>query len=210
MTEPKRKVGRPPKPKGAPSGPRYMTADEVTAFLKAARRAGPKWGAMWELVFFYALRLGEVTALRLEDLDLAAHRITIRAEKSGTTRTYLLPEKLERQVRAWLKRREAKPGAAENPYLFPGRWEPRTGHITNIGAWKQFKVIAVQARLATAHSPHDLRHTAASFMLAEGDTVVTAKEWLRHKWLSSTDRYLHDVTRAKHEREMAERAGRFL
>jgi integrase len=72
-----------------------------------------------------------------------------------------------------------------------------------------FYVISRKVGLAD-HSIHDLRHTAASMMAQAGDNVVQIARWLRQKQVASAERYLSDINREKHEKEMEQRAARFL
>jgi len=209
MNKPKRKAGR-------PSGTalngrvRYLTDQELQTFLKAAQKIGRKWDAFWSLTYFFAMRAGETASLKVADLDLASHQVTVRAEKGGTSRVYDLPEQIERKLKAWLKERAASPEHTENEFLFPSRLSPRTGHLTNESAWRAFQRTAEKAGLVGPHSPHDLRHTRASQMVAAGDTIVQVARWLRQKRVSSAERYLADLNSASHEKAMAERAANFI
>jgi integrase len=121
-----------------------------------------------------------------------------------------MPEKLEKCLKAWLKERAALEWADDNPFLFPSRELPRTEHMTSESAWKLFQMTCRKAGLANPHSPHDLRHTAASQMAAKGDSLVQIARWLRHKNVASSERYLSDMNSAKHEREMERRSAKFL
>ena len=81
--------------------------------------------------------------------------------------------------------------------------------LTISSAQKMFYELSRKAGL-TSHSVHDLRHTAASMMAQAGDNVVQIARWLRQKQVASAERYLSDIDREKHERDMEKRASRFL
>jgi integrase len=183
---------------------RYLSADELTAFFRAAKRAGKKWNLFFALTYYFGMRVGEAVALKVADFNLASHQLTIKAEKGGNSRTYDLPERIEKKIRAWLKERPEG-----NPYLFPSRTCPRTEPLSRTGAQKMFYQIAERAGLGD-HSIHDLRHTQASMMIQAGDNVVQVARWLRQKQVASAERYLSDIGREKHERDMEKRASRFL
>ncbi len=189
---------------------RYFTDGELEAFMKAARRHGAKWAALWGLTYHFALRVGEAVSLRLADFDMNAHQVRIKAEKGGLTRVYDLPEKLEKAVKAWLRERAALEWADENPFLFPSRDLPRTEHMTGESGWKLFQATCRLARLETKHSPHDLRHTCASQMVRAGSSIVQVARWLRHRNAASCERYLADIGAAEHERSMEQMTARFL
>ncbi len=56
-----------------------------------------------------------------------------------------------------------------------------------------FKDGAGRAGLPTAFSVHSLRHTTAIMMAARGASPIRIKTWLRHKRLSSSERYFEQV-----------------
>ena len=197
------KLGR-PVGTGTNGRARYLSSDELEAFFRAAKWAGKKWDLLFGLTFYFGMRVGEVVALRITDVNLATHQLTIRAEKGGHTRTYDLPERLEKKIKAWFKER---PG--DNPFLFPSRTCPRTEPLSRVGAQKMFYELSRKAGL-TGHSVHDLRHTQASMMIQAGDNVVQVARWLRQKQVASAERYLSDIGREKHERDMEKRVSRFL
>jgi len=183
---------------------RYLSSDELEAFFRATKRGGKKWDLFFGLAFYFAMRVGEVVALKVSDANLSAHQLTIRAEKGGSCRTYDLPERIEKKFRAWLKERPDG-----NLFLFPSRTCPRTEPLSRVGAQKMFYELSRKAGIG-AHSVHDLRHTAASMMAQAGDNVVQIARWLRQKQVASAERYLSDIGREKHERDMEKRASRFL
>jgi integrase len=184
MVEIKIKPGR-PRGTSLNGRVRYLSDQELKAFLKAASRSGKKWDLFWALTYSFAMRCGETAALGLADFNKGSRQISIRAEKGGATRVYDLPEQIEKKLKAWLKERATTPGHEENEFLFPSRFLPRTGHLTNESAWRAFQRIAKRTKLVGPHSPHDLRHTRASQMAQAGDSLVQIARWLRHKKIGS-------------------------
>ena len=97
---------RPGRPRGtAVLRRRYLSADELERFMKAARKAKKKYDLLFSLVYFFAMRVAEVVNLRLEDSNLPSHQITIRALKGGRFRAYDMPKQIERKLTCWLKLR---------------------------------------------------------------------------------------------------------
>jgi integrase len=188
---------------------RYLTDAELSAFLKAADRAGKKWSAFWALAYFYAMRVCETSSLKLGAFDFNSHQVTIKGAKGGQTRVYDLDEKVEKKVQAWLKARAKDPDHGENEHVFPSKAFPRTGCLGEGSAWHAFRRTAGKAGIGP-HSPHDLRHTRASEMVRAGDTQLQVARWLRHKSSNSAETYMADMSAAAHEREMAKRAAKYL
>lgn len=208
MTETKRKVGR---PQGSQRTRRYFSADELERFMSAARSAGPRSAALWSVAFYYAMRIGEVVAMKTDDINWDARQLHIVPEKNGVERTYDMPAEVAEALLFWM---EHRPDAA-SPWLWPGR---KACHISAIMAWKEFGLLCIKAGLVAvrdgrqvpAFSPHDLRHTQASLMLAAKDPLTSVRDWLRQRSLASVEHYAHDLDRAAHERRMARRAERYL
>lgn len=207
MAEPKR-MGR-PVGTGLHGRKRYLTEAELAAFKKAREKSGKMWGVFFSLLWYFALRVGEACRLRWDDVDFAAHQIKIVPEKNGTTRVYNLPERIERGLKMLKREVDRHPEKKENPYIFPGRLSKRTGHVTTGGAQRMFQALLKKAKVETKHGIHDVRHTRASMMLKDGNNIVQVRDWLRHRFVRSTEVYLSDVSQAEHEREL-ERRERFL
>jgi integrase/recombinase XerD len=189
---------------------RYMTAEELERFMKAAKSVGKKYDLLFSLVYYYAMRVAEVVSLKLEDFNEAAHQITIRAKKDGRVRVYDLPEQIEHKFKRWLKERSELRDVEENPYIFPSTTLPRSGHLSRDAAQAEFRLLCRKANVGMPRSIHDLRHTAAQEMIRGGEDLATVQGWLRHRDIQSTKTYIDDQITVAAERRMAQRAARFL
>jgi len=188
---------------------RYLTEAELGAFKKAREKSGRMWNVFFSLLWHFAMRVGETCRLRWDDIDFTAHQIKIVPEKNGVTRVYSLPERIERDLKAWKREADKHPEMRENPYVFPGRFLKRSGHVTTGGAQRMFQAILKKAKIETKHGIHDMRHTMASMMLKDGSNVVQVRDWLRQRRTKSVEIYLTDIDAAEHETEMGRR-DRFL
>lgn len=204
-----------------------LTLDEARSLLDAA--STDRLRVLWLTMLSLGLRRGEALALRWSDLDLDAGTVTIRRSlqrlrgdrdaRTGRRRGQLveLAPKTDRSaatlampdalVAALRDHRKAQ--AAER--LAAVAWvEPDLVFTTSVGtpleprnvnrAWEALcgRAGVRQLRL------HDLRHSAASFMLSAGVDLKTIQTTLRHTRLSTTaDVYAHvldDVKRHAAER----------
>ncbi|WP_322797983.1 tyrosine-type recombinase/integrase [Thermoflexus sp.] len=163
--------------------PRALTAQELRRLLRAARREGnPLHIALLTLLASAGLRVGEVVALRVQDVQLAprsgwvmvrgkgekARRVPLGAEARGALQAYLM----------------TRPEMGSDA-LFIGR----RGPLTASGVWQVVKKYARKAGLGGVH-PHMLRHTFATRLLREaGVDLVTVSELLGHESLNTTARY---------------------
>lgn len=205
-----KRLGRPPGT-GLHGRRRYMTEQELEAFMAQARRSGPKYSLLYSLTYFYAMRVAEVVSLLLTDLPpTKTHQVTIRAVKGGRERTYDLPEQIEAKLRRWLKARRDLPGASENPYLFPSVTLPRTGHLSRDAAQATFRQLCRKAKVPMPRSIHDLRHSSCQSAIRGGMNVAEVKGLLRHRDIQSTKVYIDDEITAERQAERARKEAKFL
>ena len=196
------KPGRPPGT-GYGGQIRVLTKDELERFLHQCQRQGRRTDAVFTLAWFFAMRVGEVAALRLSDLNHPSRQLTIRAEKNGLTRTYDVPERLWRKIELWLRERAKLEGAAENPWLFPGRRYPHSEHVGRDTLQAAFRELCRKAGIPGKHSIHELRATCATLRAREGDGIAQVAGWLRHREISSSQAYIDHAQDKAHEAKMA-------
>jgi integrase/recombinase XerD len=138
------------------------------------------------LVLLYAsgVRRGELADLRWKDLQATGEggQITVFG-KGGKTRSIQLPESVWKQL---LALRGA--GKDEDP-VFPSRKKGKP--LTDSAIWRIVKKAASRAGLATAISPHWLRHGHASHALDRGAPIHLVQATLGHASVATTGRYLH-------------------
>ena len=214
-----------PKVKASPTVSLDVT--QATAFLKVA--GTHRLGALFGVALACGLRLGEATGLRWEDVDLTTGKVRVRQQlqKVGkqlvlqelktekSRRTLALPEPCLERLRAHRTRQLAerlKAGAAwQDTGLVFTTYAPR-GTARKVGtALHPRNVLRVlHTLLQTAGLPrvrfHDLRHSAASLLIAAGVELVEVSMLLGHSELRVTaDLYSHlqEQTAAKAAQRMA-------
>lgn len=192
-------------PKATRSEGRTLTHHQARQLL--ASLAGHRNEALYALMLSTGLRRGEALGLRWQDVDLAAGVLTIKRQlkreggrlvtadtKTARSRRAInLPEPMVASLRNHRSRQ-----AAERLALGPA-WTD-SGHVftTTIGTpidprnlYREFKAICRQAGLGDWH-PHELRHSAASLMLAQGVKLQVVSEVVGHSSIRMTaDIYGH-------------------
>ena len=163
--------------------PRVLEIDEASTLVEDP--AGSAWrlarnAALLELSYGAGLRVSEVSALNLGDLDLVEGLVRVRRGKGGKERHVPVGEPAVRAVQAWLKER----GTAEGP-LFLNRLGSRLG---TRGIYDIVRQSGVHNGLAGVH-PHALRHSFATHLLANGADIRSIQEMMGHESLSTTQRY---------------------
>jgi integrase/recombinase XerD len=201
--------------KGPPRGkklPQVLTRDEVALLLAQPRGAGPaalRDRALLELMYACGLRASEAVGIRLEELDLDEG--VLRANGKGSKeRLVPIGSKAVAALSAYL--RAARPllvGLGEESHVFVNQ---RGQGLTRQGLYKIVQRHARSAGLAERMSPHTLRHTFATHLLAGGCDLRSLQEMLGHADIATTQIYTHlsaerlrDVYFAAHPRASVER-----
>ena len=162
---------------------RYLTDNELQEFFSQTTK-NLKHELIFKLSYFYGCRAAEVSELRLENINLEEKTITIIAKKKGDVRIYSIPETIFSLLEKYLTER----GQIQNQFLFPHRFK-KLEPITTVGIGKLFQFYAKRANIR-AHSPHDLRHSIAIYMVKQGNSIIQIQKWLRQKSAGSAQKYI--------------------
>ncbi len=175
--------------------PKALDEDQVFSLLDSVSGTGPtdlRDRALLELLYGSGARISEVVGLSLADVqgDDGLLRVFGKGAKER-----LVP--LGRPARAaldhWLS-----PGG--RPDLAPAHWRRRSdaeavfintrgGRLSRQGAWAVVHHHAERAGLGALVSPHVLRHSCASHMLAHGADIRVVQELLGHVSIATTQIY---------------------
>ena len=140
--------------------------------------------AMLELLYGSGLRLAELVAIDIRDLDLAAGFVTVTG-KGSKTRIVPLGGPCQEAIRNWLAKR---PNASGDEPLFTGRGNAR---ISGRNVQLRLKKIAMRAAGNDGVHPHMLRHSFASHLLESSGDLRAVQELLGHADISTTQTYTH-------------------
>ena len=146
------------------------------------------------------MRLLELLALGLPDLDPAAERAILRGSKPGQDRVVFLTPALVDALYCFLSWRPELPEEARVFVLHQHSPTPRPiqRRLSKYGTRAGFDV-----------SPHDLRHTLATWLLNQGMPIHSLSKLLGHQYLITTQIYaiLYDQTMYQHFRKTTARLG---
>ncbi len=171
--------------------PEVLSRDEVAALLEQPKGSEPatlRDRALLELMYACGLRASEATELRVADLDLELGVLRARG-KGSKERVVPIGGAAARALAAYLR--------AGRPKLMGDRVEPRLflnhrgGGLTRQGLYKIVQRYATAAGLAGRMSPHTLRHTFATHLLAGGCDLRSLQEMLGHADVATTQIYTH-------------------
>ncbi len=153
--------------------------------LLAAAEDNPRDYAILSLMARAGLRVSEVIALEVSDLDLRERSgwVTIRQGKGNKTRKVPLGLEVRKALHAWLSIRPQ----SQSPLLFMSR---TGGPLTARDVQRRVAEYAHRAKLQNV-TPHTLRHTFATRAVENGVDLATLQAILGHESISTTSRYLH-------------------
>jgi integrase/recombinase XerD len=171
--------------------PHVLGRDEVAALLSAPKGTDPaalRDRALLELMYACGLRASEAVNLEVRDVDLKAHVLRTRG-KGSKERLVPIGTEAVNAVKAWLTRgRPAFVGPGEESRLFVNR---RGSGLTRQGLYKIVQRHARSVGLDGRMSPHTLRHTFATHLLAGGCDLRSVQEMLGHADIATTQIYTH-------------------
>jgi integrase/recombinase XerD len=188
--------------------PKYLSESEVDALLAAAElrpeAQAVRMRAALEILYATGLRVSELLALPRTALAGDAELLLIRG-KGGRERVVPLSDAAREASQPLL--------AARGKWLFPGRDGKKA--LTRQGFALGLKQVALDAGLDPARvSPHVLRHSFASHMLARGADLRSLQLLLGHADIATTQIYTHvlaerlqKLVEAHHPLALAVRAG---
>lgn len=169
--------------------PRALSVDDMDRFFSRNSDMDKRDRAIYELLYSSGLRIGELTGLDLQDLDLKNGwvRVTGKGNKEryvpvGSRALKALGEYLPfRGVPASRSSARAVNGAV---FL-----NSRGGRLSSRSVRRILKTYLDSAGLAGDASPHTFRHSFATHMLHGGADLRSIQELLGHSSLSTTQRY---------------------
>ncbi len=168
--------------------PQALEPPDQVRFLRAVERSpSVRDRALALLLFYTGLRVGEATALNLDDVLLSARRgkVIVRLGKGQTYREVPLNTAVRPALAAWLTVRNSPVAAVPaNPAFFLSRQGRR---LSPRAIDLRLRRLAAEAGLTL--SAHTLRHTCLTNLVRQGTDLVLVAEIAGHKRLETTRRY---------------------
>jgi integrase/recombinase XerD len=188
--DPTGRIGSPKQPR---SLPKAIRLDEVEALLDlpAGDLLGRRDRAILETLYGAGLRISELVGLDVDDVDLDAAALLVRAGKGNKSRRVPLGSMAKGAVAAYST--QSRPELVRRGREGRGRsalfLNARGGRLSRQGCWKILKGYARGADLDDRVSPHTLRHSFATHMLDAGADIRVVQELLGHASLATTQVY---------------------
>ena len=191
--------------------PRVLSRHEVARLLSEPKGGEPRSlrdRALLEVLYACGLRVSEAIGLQVSDVDLQEGMLRARG-KGSKERLVPIGRQAVAALRAYCGRgRPALVGARQQSALFVNH---RGAPLTRQGLYKIVQGHARRAGLEKRMSPHTLRHSFATHLLAGGCDLRSLQEMLGHADLATTQLYtqlsaerLKDAYFSAHPRATAE------
>jgi integrase/recombinase XerC len=213
--------------------PTHLSEPEINRLIETPSSGDPlgrRDRAILELFYASGLRLSELVAIDLEDLNLSERMVRVMG-KGGKERLLPFNQSTAGALRAWMKDRESillsrrrpepppavkrraaggvapkRPKADTRDPLFINY---RGTRLTGRSVDRLLRRYVAQCSTRMGISPHALRHSFATHLLQRGADLRAIQELLGHARLSTTQRYTHvnaaqliDVYRKSHPRAL--------
>jgi integrase/recombinase XerD len=181
--------------------PKSISTEEVARLLARADEAateiaagGPgvraaaayRDRAMVYLMYATGLRVSELVGLELQDLEMAQEFVRVRGKGGKERIAPYVPSAGERLAEYLVSHRAALTPRGNAVFLNPsGR------ALSRQSFWKTLKDLALTAGVPASLSPHGLRHSFATHLMASGIPLRSLQMLLGHADLSTTQIYTH-------------------
>jgi len=171
------------RPKASRKLPEVMSMEEVVSLLRTVSNL--KHRCILYLIYSGGLRLGEVTGLKVRDIDSGRMMVKVRQGKGRKDRYTILSDRALELLRQYF--REYRP----KDWLFEGA---DGGRYSNRSVQELFYQAARKAGLRKHITVHTLRHSFATHLLEQGTDIRYIQELLGHNNIKTTLIYSH-ITR---------------
>ena len=171
--------------------PDVLSVEKVGRLLEAA--PGPKHKAALGTAYGAGLRVSEVAALKVDDIDSTRMLIRVEQGKGRRDRNAMLSPQLLELLRLWWREGKRRGVMLPHGWLFPGRnaLEPISTRQLNRAVHEAAEAAGIRKRV----SPHTLRHSFATHLLEQDVDIRVIQVLLGHVKLDTTALYARVATK---------------
>lgn len=184
--------------------PEVLTGEEIDKLLilpDVETKMGARDRAILEVLYASGLRVSELCALKIQDLDDEYVRVY---GKGGKERIVPIGKKAITAVDYYLSFRDGLQTSRQETLFLTNRNQP----MNRIAVWNLVKTYVKKAGIEKNISPHTFRHSFATHLLDHGADLRVIQELLGHSSITSTDRYTQ-ISRTQIQKKFQEFHTRF-
>ncbi len=167
-----------PRPKKRRRLPKVLTKKEVNKLFKVT--TNPKHRLVLKLCYGMGLRVSEVVAIKMEDIDTQRMLVLIRRAKGKRDRYVPLPQSVLKELRNYYRKYQPE------DFLFEGQYG---GAYAKRSAQAVFKTAMRKANIHKRVGIHSLRHSYATHLLEYGTDMAFIQKLLGHANIRTTGIY---------------------
>jgi site-specific recombinase XerD len=180
----------------------FLEANELERFRRAPLNTdgilGLRDKAIIELLFSTGMRVGELSKLKMEQINLKRDEFTVKG-KGSKHRVVFLSNEAKSSIQNYTRAR-----SDVSPYLFVGHDRAKaargkTGPLTPRSIQRIVERYATEAGITKKITPHVLRHTYATDLLRNGADIRSVQAMLGHESITTTQVYTHVTDKALRE-----------
>jgi integrase/recombinase XerC len=170
--------------------PRFLEISQIKRLLETLNvqtLLGARDRAMLETIYSTGIRVSELVALDIDDVDFVAQALRIKGKGSKVRTSPIAPLAL-RSIRRYqdMRNAEPQPRRSDSAALYVNKAGQR---LSTRSVRRKMDKYLREAGLGSGISPHTLRHSFATHMINNGADIRTVQELLGHQSLSTTQIY---------------------
>lgn len=171
---------------GIPIGPAWSDVERLIGAVDGSTRRDIRDKALLQLLAIYGLRSGEVTRLRLEDLNWRQDRLCITRPKQRRSQEYPLVSCVGESILRYLE--QARPQSRYREVFLTLKAPIRPLSSSGLSTMVADRLHALDIR-SVRYGPHALRHACATRLVAQGLSLKEIGDHLGHRSAYSTRTY---------------------
>lgn len=183
-------VSGPKKEKKLPRYFEYNELEELFSVPDVSTSLGQRDLLLLELLYATGVRVGELTNIKIKDIDLSSKSILILG-KGNKERIVTYGDYCEEILKRYLNDGYILLNTKNSEYLFLNK---NGGCLTERGVRYILDQIIKQTSINKNISPHMIRHSFATHLLNEGCDLTTVQKLLGHESIKATQIYTHVTT----------------
>jgi site-specific recombinase XerD len=170
--------------------PVVLSRDEVTRLIAASGNL--KHQTALSVAYGAGLRVSEVCALKVSDVDSQRMALRVEQGKGSKDRYAMLSPVLLEQLRIWWRYAHAQGKMRDGGWLFPGQDPINPLSMRQLN--RAIHAAAEEAQIDKRVSMHTLRHSFATHLLEQKVDIRVIQVLLGHRKLDTTARYVQVAT----------------
>lgn len=161
------------------SSPKFLSVEELERVRDACRK--PIERLLVEVLYSSGVRVSEAVALDWDDIDWDGKRMLVRDGKGGKSRIVPLSTRAVMLLRDYRRTR-----TDDEPWVFRSQFQRR---MSKHAVQRRMRILGERAGLRERLTPHRLRHTLATHLLAGGAPIDVVQTLLGHASVRTTQVY---------------------